>query len=300
MKSIRILISGLLPHDSGKTTVAKEIARFLREKGFDIGVSKPIAGHSLWYQADTFYYSIDEGILLGHDVVELRRNAGSDDPYEIINPLDIATMPYDVARDGRIDQMLLYKMLFSSSIESSIMIRISFCDNSSQRYPSKHYIVKDNYRLLSGALKKEVDLLIERLNSRPEEISAADLEEILWEGVIHSDRCLEEIFRRHDIVVVESFNDSSAPNLHSLESDVILITTPGRVLMYRGDEYRKVFNIHYPSEMYSKNKMISWPTTRDLIRFLKPLYSIELPHKMFEEEFEAAVKDLTDMILEIK
>ncbi|WP_231845533.1 hypothetical protein [Pyrococcus abyssi] len=44
-----VLIVGVLPYDSGKTTLAIKLVREAIEEGFDVGVSKPVGGFNGWY-----------------------------------------------------------------------------------------------------------------------------------------------------------------------------------------------------------------------------------------------------------
>ena len=46
----KVLIAGMIPHDSGKTTIGLKLIEILKEKGVRTGISKPISGFNGWYQ----------------------------------------------------------------------------------------------------------------------------------------------------------------------------------------------------------------------------------------------------------
>ncbi|MEZ0289599.1 MAG: hypothetical protein ABWJ42_00710 [Sulfolobales archaeon] len=295
---MKILVVGIVPYDSGKTTIARELAKRLSSRGYNVGVAKPVAGHSLWYQNDTLRYTLEGGVLVGHDVIELRKSIDSSDPLEKINPFDIATMPHDIIRDGRIDHMSIERLIHSTTIDSAVIVRISSCNDTSKDVSSQHYLIKENYMSLANVVRELIDLLVDRLNPKPRMIPTKDLVRLLYEGVMATDKCLSELIKEHEILIIESFNDSGAPNMKSLDSDLVVAVSPGRVLLYRGVEYRKAFKIYYSSPFYSSSLYEKWPTTREIIRYLKPIETLEIPHKEFKERFEMALETLTHSILE--
>lgn len=72
-RSNGIFISGT-DTDVGKTIVAAAIARFLRNRGVDVGVMKPIEA------------GVEDKALLGHDGELLQWAAGSEDEIELVCP----------------------------------------------------------------------------------------------------------------------------------------------------------------------------------------------------------------------
>lgn len=55
---MRILVNGLLPQNSGKTTFALSVVKVLKEIGMDVGVSKLVSGINGWYQYECIEKSL--------------------------------------------------------------------------------------------------------------------------------------------------------------------------------------------------------------------------------------------------
>ncbi len=65
----------------GKTTVAVGLASLLKARGVDVGVMKPVATGAQWL----------DGKLVSEDASLLIEASGSNDPYELVNPVCFST-----------------------------------------------------------------------------------------------------------------------------------------------------------------------------------------------------------------
>ena len=95
-----IFVCGVLERDSGKTTFSKALIDFLKALDFKVSAFKPLSGHSLWYQYDSFMNCISSGKLYSHDGYELWKEINVDLPIEVLNPVDILSSVPDL---GHID-----------------------------------------------------------------------------------------------------------------------------------------------------------------------------------------------------
>lgn len=95
---VKILISGLLVYDSGKTWLAISLAKRLKGYGHRVGIYKPIAGHNAWTQYKTVVISKKLGILVGEDVFNYISILGmGKEIIPFMNPIDILLAPPEVA-----------------------------------------------------------------------------------------------------------------------------------------------------------------------------------------------------------
>jgi len=300
MGKIKILVSGLLSYDSGKTTVAKYLAKILREKGFDIGVSKPVAGHSLWLQPYTYEYSMSYKKLVGEDVVELKKYSGSNDSIEMINPLNMATLPLDPLKFLTID-LYYNNMSMINTYKLAVISRLTRCV-SKDYVETTHFIIEDRYRLLSDSLRRSIDKLSTNLEPKPEPVSSEEFYKKILEASIDTDRCLEILEDKHEFLIIESFNDVASPNIYSLKSDLVLIIAPGRVFIYSGERFREVFKMILYIDSLEKIDYINistWPLSKDLVRYIREIDSIEIPHILDRELFIDSIYRLSDKILSL-
>jgi len=235
---MRILVAGLLPHDSGKTTVTLSLISEAMRRGLDLGVSKPISGFNGWSQYRFLEESLRLGILVGEDLYRLHRAARSRDPIEAEGPVVILLAPPDPAdMEWRV---ISYKETVYDSSRQTLIARITSCRGGE---PISAYLYNTGHaRRTHPSLRTLAEKLLE--NSEHVEAEAGVIEEILgYEAAINADTCLEQIMKNHENMVIESYNDAAAPTSLSLQAEAALIVAPGRVALYRGDRYAKAVNV---------------------------------------------------------
>ncbi len=244
---VKILITGLLPYDSGKTTIALMLGEELKNRGFRIGYFKPIGGHSGWYQYDTVIHSLELGVLVGHDAYIMAERLGLLDIVDAISPLDILTMPLDPFSPGF--RSTTYVSRMSNPIGSAVIARITNVWRMNDRHllerASTYVFCRDTYERINTYLKKTVDGLLDAFREKPNtivvEANTDYLEKILGSRKIYEsiDSIMSLISRMFDLVLVESYNDSAAPTPGSLDSKIVLVVAPSKVAVYDGERYKK-------------------------------------------------------------
>jgi len=256
----RILISGLLAFNSGKTSVALSIASSAVEKGIYTGICKPISAFNAWYQYGSVIQSIKTGKLLGEDVCRLHRAVNSDEKIEIESPVVFLHAPPDPERVGWDTSM--YTAMGLSDV--TVVYRISDCEDT------RHYVVSGNLKRLSTVMRKKIENLLEFLQPPPIESGKFVLEEILTGGRTIADECVEYLAEKYDVLVIESFNNASAPTSRSLDVEKVVVVAPGKLAVYSGRDYRRA--------MYAISDIRApWRITVDnLVSLLKPENVMEL------------------------
>jgi predicted P-loop ATPase/GTPase len=225
---VRMLISGLLPHESGKTWVGLTLTRKLVEAGIKVGVFKPVAGHNAWYQYRTVVESLSRGVLVGEDIV---RYLGivKDLDVEISNPIDILLAPPSIEKYLKKD-VESYLDDLENQFKQMVLARVSTCI---PRY-TNHYVFKENLDNISPYLKEVLEKLVLKLKAI--DISIENFIKILRTPKIEDmlSKCLEVVEQGKDVVIIESFNNAIAPYTRILrETDMILIVSPSTILIYK-------------------------------------------------------------------
>lgn len=252
-----ILVVGVLPYDSGKTTMATSLIEEAVERGIDVGVSKPVSAFNGWYQYEYLAKSIESRLLIGEDAHRLHKSAKSTDPIEIESPQTVLLLPPDPEKVG-----------WRSSTYTAItyqrqvaVVRVTSLEGT------KHYYVPENIKLLTKPLRKEAEKLTSAVN--PEPLNARSVDKLLLESRKMADECLNYIKRNHELTFVESYNNFAAPTAGSLDSDVVVAVAPSKAAIFKGEDYRKAVTV------FSSMKE-PWKTvTEDILPLLRPEKVVE-------------------------
>lgn len=255
---MQILVSGLLPFDSGKTTIAEALVREAVSYGWDVGVSKPVTSLNGWYQYESIKRSIKFGFLVGEDMYRLYQAAKSNDPLYKVGSIVSLLLPPD-------PQRVSWNTSFYSGYASHNQISVL---RISGKNKTKHYFVPANIRKATKPLREEVELLLQTL--KPEPIDAEGVEKLLFNSRNLADECLEEVNLNHDLVVVESYSNVASPTTKSLYSDLILVVAPGKVAIFEGEEYRKALTV------VAEIKEPWHITTEDVLPLLNPIDTVDI------------------------
>jgi len=253
-----IVISGLLPQDSGKTYFTISLAKSLRSLGYSVSVSKPVAAHSAWFQHTSLTESASLGVLVGEDVLNYLRE-GLIKEIDKQNPIDILTAPPDINAYPTITS---YMDALSSSILQAVLARLSL-------YGRKYFIVERNLNRAPKFLKAEIINLLRRIGSY-EPISTEWLINKLTSEEVgnYINSLIRSMLLRNDYVLIESFNDAILPVLSLADViDLLIIVAPGKALIYRRN---KVSN--YLSGATSFSNLLS----KELAGLLRPDLTLEV------------------------
>ena len=127
---MKIFVFGLYEEDSGKTLLALQLIRALKEVGTSIVPFKPMSGHNLWRQYENLEKNVKMKKLFSYDLDRLRNASGTSYPHEILNPVCILTSPYNVKL--YIENDASPKSYLKESLYRNFMLgRITQCSNES-------------------------------------------------------------------------------------------------------------------------------------------------------------------------
>ncbi len=272
----RLLISGTLSFDSGKTEISLQLARSLREDGVAVEYFKPLSGHSYWYKHEHTMYCIREAKLISNDVSRLREVTESKLTPYVTNPVHSLYVP---ARLSRPDEIVHNTLALSGWDAVLTLRRIS--QVSGEEIESVMLVAE---KLIDSGLlmitAEEVDALTRdarrvTVNSL-EEVQA--FEEAALEPAISG--AYEQVEESAEYVIIESFNDSAWPWEGLDQVDMVLVIGPGQMFVYNAEKYRKA--VFYMHKGHSPVRSV---TLREMADLLKPIKRIELkPGQVLEDK----------------
>lgn len=225
---VRVMVSGLLPYDSGKTWLGASLVRLLLSYGARVGVYKPVAGHNAWSQYPTVVESLRRGVLVGEDVIKYISIVGDID-VELVNPIDMLLAPPDPLNYLSTS---IYRYLddLENQFKQIVLARVSFCSNRS----TQHFIFRDNIEGIAPPLREELKMLATKLSAI--EGSFEDFIQRLRSSYIEDElmKCLKRIEMEREVMVIESFNNAIAPFRKILDGiDILIVVAPGAIAIYR-------------------------------------------------------------------
>ncbi|MET1160432.1 MAG: ATPase [Thermoprotei archaeon] len=291
---MKLLVVGLIPYDAGKTEFVIGMSDALKELGYKPGYFKPVAGHDGWYQYDTLLYSMDLGLLIGHDAYVVAERLELLDKIHAVSPLDILTFPIDLYK---IDlNVHLYEEYMSYIGKRAVLTRFTrIYGDSIDSYKHVYFLAKDAIDKLSDELHSVFGELVDNLkkeNSVFIETSTEYVEKMLNTPVIYSviDTYMEYL-REYDPLIIEGYNDVASPTMKSLEADYVFVVGPGKVLVYKGDRYRMAVELlsyrGYP-----------WTIKASTVISVagKPIFSYDIPLKIYSEKYKSLFHNIIEVI----
>ena len=253
-----VLVSGLLPYESGKTYFTTSLAKAFKSLGYEVTVFKPVAAHSIWYQLKAFKDSLKLGVLVGEDVLKYISVGLIADP-DLQNPVDILTAVPDVAKFANVDN---YLSAVESALTQAVLARVSF---TVRRY----FLAEDVLRNLTSRVREEVRKSLSKF-SPVVRVSSSWLANYLSSKEVDAAirYAIESLLHRADIVLTESFSSALLP-VASLAPyvNVLVVVAPGRAMVYSGSKLST-----YVSAIKSVNELDS----RFFTRLLRPDAMVEV------------------------
>jgi predicted P-loop ATPase/GTPase len=255
---MRILIVGLLPFDSGKTTVGIYLLRKFNEVGLNFFPLKPVAGFNGWYSFDALMKSLETGVLMGGDTLKYTSESGQDPKR--INPFSVLLVPPDI-------ELLNYRWTLYESLEGGIRVMVRMESPwGSQVYYSSIYRTK-GIRSLTPLL----DRLVAKF--RAFEVETTLIEELVQKSWTIADPLVRREMEVNEHVLIESYNDAASPTESSLNVDYVIAVSPGKAIVYSAKDYRVAVSLLSSSYALRSSRVIG---------AVKPLATFDLSPK--EEE----------------
>ncbi len=231
----RILIIGLNTFDSGKTSVAGQLAKHLLPTGRRIEFFKPVSGHSYWFRYEHTKFCLENRKLVSYDATQVRKLLKSGVSDLLANPVHTLYVPAKLEKPGRNLTTTLALAGWDSVFAMERMSR-----------PQGGRI--SSIMLMADALIREGSLLLssqeaEQLSNGTAVRSVKSLEEAQAIESEDLETCVGESFKEvekvADAVIIESFNDSVWPWEGLDRVDKVLAVGPGVVFIYDPERLRK-------------------------------------------------------------
>ncbi len=259
---MKILITGLLQFDSGKTSLTVALTKLARSRGYDAVAVKPVSGHNLWNQFDTLLRSEKLGKLVGEDAYMLWEASDKVEPLEVISPFDIATIVPDIRKVGNVTNYFRHS---ENIFLTSALVRLSKL--SQNQVESEHFVVTDNLEKGLEPLAKRVAKFAQKLNAK--EITKERLARLTVEAVYNIDNILLTTFSEHDLVIIESFNNAASPTPASTSVDKVIVVAPGLAIVCNGAKYNAAV------QQLAKTKLLEI-TSDEILDIIEPEEIFEL------------------------
>lgn len=263
----RILIIGANSFDSGKTRLAIELGKHLKDSGQSVGYFKPVSGHNYWFNHKHTTHCLDSGKLVSKDASRVKEELSIKSDLYLMNPIHALFVP------ARIERPL-------QNIRSSLGLTGASSVLVMQRFSRPVDNGFDTTMLIADSLVEEESVIIglDEVGklSHNSSILVADNIETFQEfeqqqfEIIVSE-AFAEIEKSAVTIIIESFNDSAWPWENLIEVDHVLVVTPGHVFRYDPERFRKATFLHHRGRL-----PIREVTFRRMSDLLKPTQRVEI------------------------
>ncbi|MEM1741849.1 MAG: ATPase [Desulfurococcaceae archaeon] len=290
---MKILVTGLLTHDSGKTEFISSMIDVLMKHGFKTIYFKPVAGHDGWYQYETILKSIENRILIGHDAYYICEKLGLLSKIHLISPIDVLTLPLDPVKLGF--NTHLYEDYMSYTIRKTVLVRYTRIYDDVYNYKNIYFICENTISKINDELNNVLENLINSLKTSNSYFITTNtfiVEKILTNPFIYDviDSYIN-FFEKNDFIIIEGYNDVASPTRGSLYSNYVIIVAPGKAILYSGERYRTAVEL-----LSYKGYPWSIRTSRVIEICGKPLKLFNIPLKINSVKLNNVFEDIIDFI----
>lgn len=233
--AFRILISGMNPFDSGKTSLAIQLGSWLKSSGHKVEYFKPTSGHNYWYRYSHTLHCLRLGQLVSYDATRFVEAVGSALPMPTINPVHSLFIPGRLDSRGR----SVFSTLGLAGWDSHLALqRFShpIADGTESTILAARELLEGrrlvaNWAELQSLLADCKVIPIRELDDA-QEYEQDNLEECL-------DKSFTRVEQSCNTTIIESFNDSAWPWRGLQKVDLVLVVGPGHVLEYDPAKFRQ-------------------------------------------------------------
>lgn len=263
----RILIIGTNSFDSGKTRLAIELGKHLKDSGQSVGYFKPISGHNYWFNYEHTTRCLESGKLVSKDANRVKEELGIKSDIYLMNPIHTLFVP------ARINRPL-------ENIRSSLGLTGASSVLVMQRFSRPVVNGFDTTMLIADSLLEEESVIIglDEVGKLTHNTSIVDADNIetfqefeQQQFEILVTEAFSEIEKSADTILIESFNDSAWPWENLVEVDHVLVVTPGHIFSYDPERFRKAAFLYHRG-----NLPIREVTFRRMSDLLKPTNRVEI------------------------
>ena len=263
----RILIVGASSFDSGKTRLAVELGKSLKQSGQSVDYFKPVSGHNYWHSHDHTKRCLEIGKLVSKDATHIKEELNLKSDLYLMNPIHILFVHAKIERPL---QNLHSSLGLGGS--SSILVMQRFSRPVDNEF--------DTTMLIADSLVEEERVIIGleeigKLSHNSSIFSAHNLETFQEFEQQHFDNYVSESFaeieKSAENIIVESFNDSAWPWENLAEVDHVLVVSPGHIFSYDPERFRKATFLYHKGRLPIRE--VTFSRMSDL---LKPNNRVEI------------------------
>ncbi|MEM4734816.1 MAG: hypothetical protein QXS20_03780 [Candidatus Thorarchaeota archaeon] len=258
--ALRILILGINPFDSGKTTLALQLGSWLVSQGRSVNYFKPVSGHNYWYRHEHTVVCTNERALISADATAFSRAVGSDLPIVLMNPVHTLFVPARLDSRG---QPPVSSLGFAGWDSFLVMQRFTNADGENLRSTvlvASHLIDNDTVMLSTDEAMALVGQATVMVVDRLDQFTEFEHHNL--------NRCVSSCYRRVEscsqIVLIESFNDSVWPWSELDRVDVVIAVGPGNLLEFDADKVKRA--VDHLCRPESDIRAVTFPMMREMIR----------------------------------
>ncbi|MHA1576113.1 MAG: hypothetical protein ACTSU3_02010 [Candidatus Thorarchaeota archaeon] len=267
----RILIVGANSFDSGKTRLAVELVKSLKESGQSVDYFKPASGHNYWYNHDHTKRCLDVGKLVSKDAAHIKEELDLKSDLYLMNPIHSLFVP------ARIEKPL-------QNIHSSLGLAGPTSVLVMQRFSRPVDDEFDTTMLIADSLVEEERVILGleemgKLSHNSSIFPAHNIETFQEFEQQHFENYVSESFaeieKSAENIIIEAFNDSAWPWENLAEVDHVLVVSPGHIFSYDPERYRKATFLYHRGRLPIRE--VTFSRMSDL---LKPVNGIQIEPSM--------------------
>lgn len=282
---MKILVTGLLEENSGKTIFASSLINALISQGYDTLGFKPMGATELWSHPEALVESKKNKIVVTSDSIMLYKFSREKEPINIINPFGGLLLP--VLPEKLRNFNSFNNALYMPNMRLGIS-RLTLCPGNSLY--NTHLINVNAMERTSKSVEYELLDLVSVIDNIVKVDDEYILNLITGGALGEVDKCLKYLENRHEIIVIESNSNIASPTVLSVNSDIVIVVTPGEAMVVDGNRYRKAI------ELLNLNGKPWAIKTQEVLQLTNYLFSIELP--ILEDQFSGYNNEMLNYILE--
>lgn len=262
-----LLVAGLLPYESGKTTFVISTLKKAKNMGFSILPFKPVSAHSIFTQFYSFIESERRNYLIGNDALQYEKAADlSGEEILFVNPIDFLLSPLDPPSKTSEKELEKYREWMEDQFKMIALMRLTKCEKKE----TLHYVFEENLERFPKTFRERIESFAKSVGAEKKELR--EVLEFLSSTEVDRelDFCLEAVMRKGEGIIAESFSDSLYPYSGLLKRiDSLVIVAPGKVYAY--------LNGKSIIDFISSGKFpYLTPRSKNLLKYLEPDFEEEL------------------------
>ncbi len=256
-----ILVNGILPYNAGKTSLVRALLLWAQSEGERFMYIKPRSAHNYWEHYDHTRTCQFLGKLVSRDALLLRGLCADAPPVEVVNPYHQLMCPLDFSKVQEPANPL------AQSTDLILAERLTSPEGKSTLFLNERPDIFVADEGLLEALKRGANR-VETFQVSP-----------LAEGKAVVDDRLRSVFEsiraRWPYIIVESVSDVPFP-FEFRRGDADLVVSVGGSVVFLLD----------PAQIMNATDVVRGQTLSDLLRYLRPLATLRIPHLTSEERAE--------------